>query len=55
MSLTAFTGVVDIAVLRSNFDDATAQLTTNSTLGAKDQTRVLFVPTLAPTSQLLAP
>jgi len=43
MTLTAFTGTVTIATLRSNFDDTTAQLTTNAALGAKDF-ELLFGP-----------
>lgn len=46
MALTPFTGTVTAATLRSNFDDATAQLTTNSIAGRKDWTHTLRLTTL---------
>ena len=47
MSLTAFTGTVTAAQLRSNFDDATTQLTTNTTAGQKDWTWFLRLSSLS--------
>ena len=54
MALTAFTSTVTATALRANFGDATAQLTTNSTVGAKDQTIFLRVASLAVATVLSA-
>lgn len=50
MSLTPFTGTVSIATLRANFDDATAQITTNAAAGEKDFEVFAHVPSLTASS-----
>jgi hypothetical protein len=47
MALTPFTGTITEAVLRSNFDDATATMLTNLRAGGKDQTVHLRLASLA--------
>lgn len=54
MSLTPFTSTVTAATLRSNFDDATATLTTASTAGRKDQTWFLRLSAIASGTALSA-
>jgi hypothetical protein len=52
MALTLFTGSVSLTTLRSNFDDKTSTVLSNSRVGAKDQTRVFRIPTLVAATAL---
>lgn len=47
MTLTALPDPVTATTLNSNFDDATSTLTTNAKAGQKDQTRTLYLGSLA--------
>lgn len=50
MVLVPFTGTVTIGTLRANFDDATTQISTNSTLGEKDFEQFVRVASLTASS-----
>jgi hypothetical protein len=52
MALVASTGVISLTTLRSNLDDKTSTQLTNARAGAKDQTRVLRIPSLVSATAL---
>lgn len=52
MPLTPFTGVVSASVLNDNFDLQTAQLTTNSAAGQKDQLIFVWLASLTSATAL---